>query len=116
MHVTQTICFRSKRCKYKAHNVFITGAEATLWRGVLLTKRCRLPRRGFPPVTTLEEAQRANYYGEILAAGNARTVINNGYFLGSESRDHPDKFWQRCVYQNLQNYLETELKRSGIDY
>lgn len=38
----------------------------------------------------------------------------NGYFLQGESRDHPIKFLAKAqFYQNLQNYLETELKREN---
>ncbi len=41
------------------------------------------------------------------------TVIN-GYFPQGESRDHPIKFPAKAqFYQNLQNYLETELKREN---
>ena len=38
----------------------------------------------------------------------------NGYFPQGESRDHPIKFPAKAqFYQNLQNYLETELKREN---
>ena len=38
----------------------------------------------------------------------------NGYFPQGESRDHPIKFPAKAqFYQNLQNYLETELKRDN---
>lgn len=38
----------------------------------------------------------------------------NGYFPQGESRDHPIKFLAKAqFYQNLQNYLETELKRDN---
>ncbi|XPE41449.1 hypothetical protein ACNKHK_09395 [Shigella flexneri] len=38
----------------------------------------------------------------------------NGYFPQGESRDHETKFPAKAAfYQNLQNYLETELKRDN---
>ena len=50
---------------------------------------------------------------EIPSPLGSITVIN-GYFPQGESRDHETKFPAKAAfYQNLQNYLETELKRDN---
>ena len=106
-----TICFRSKRWRSSATTCFITGRKAII--GVaLLTKETPIAvRRGFPGDD--EEAQRRIIMAEIPSTLGNVTVIN-GYFPQGESRDHPIKFPAKAqFYQNLQNYLETELKREN---
>ena len=78
----------------------------------LLTKETPIAvRRGFPGDD--EEAQRRIIMAEIPSLLGNVTVIN-GYFPQGESRDHPIKFPAKAqFYQNLQNYLETELKRDN---
>ncbi|HAM2837967.1 TPA: exodeoxyribonuclease III [Escherichia coli] len=78
----------------------------------LLTKETPIAvRRGFPGDD--EEAQRRIIMAEIPSPLGNVTVIN-GYFPQGESRDHPIKFPAKAqFYQNLQNYLETELKREN---
>lgn len=66
-------------------------------------------RRGFPGDD--EEAQRRIIMAEIPSALGNVTVIN-GYFPQGESRDHETKFPAKAkFYQDLQNYLTTELKK-----
>lgn len=71
-------------------------------------------RRGFPGDG--EEAQRRIIMAEIPSALGNVTVIN-GYFPQGESRDHETKFPAKAkFYQDLQNYLTTELKRKPGAY
>ena len=78
----------------------------------MLTKETPIAvRRGFPGDD--EEAQRRIIMAEIPSPLGSITVIN-GYFPQGESRDHETKFPAKAAfYQNLQNYLETELKRDN---
>ncbi len=96
------------------YNVFYHGQKGHYGRRVLalLTKETPIAvRRGFPGDD--EEAQRRIIMAEIPSPLGNVTVIN-GYFPQGESRDHPIKFPAKAqFYQNLQNYLETELKREN---
>lgn len=90
------------------YNVFYHGQKGH-YGVALLTKATPISvRRGFPDDG--EEAQRRIIMAEIPSPLGNITVIN-GYFPQGESRDHPLKFPAKAqFYQNLQNYLETELK------
>lgn len=78
----------------------------------LLTKETPVAvRRGFP--NDGEEAQRRIIMAEIPSAFGNVTVIN-GYFPQGESRDHETKFPAKAAfYQNLQNYLDSELNKDN---
>ena len=93
------------------YNVFYHGQKGH-YGVALLTKETPIAvRRGFPGDD--EEAQRRIIMAEIPSLLGNVTVIN-GYFPQGESRDHPIKFPAKAqFYQNLQNYLETELKREN---
>lgn len=93
------------------YNVFYHGQKGH-YGVALLTKETPIAvRRGFPGDD--EEAQRRIIMAEIPSLLGNVTVIN-GYFPQGESRDHPIKFPAKAqFYQNLQNYLETELKRDN---
>ena len=93
------------------YNVFYHGQKGH-YGVALLTKETPIAvRRGFPGDD--EEAQRRIIMAEIPSPLGNVTVIN-GYFPQGESRDHPIKFPAKAqFYQNLQNYLETELKREN---
>lgn len=93
------------------YNVFYHGQKGH-YGVALLTKETPIAvRRGFPGDE--EEAQRRIIMAEIPSPLGNVTVIN-GYFPQGESRDHPIKFPAKAqFYQNLQNYLETELKREN---
>lgn len=93
------------------YNVFYHGQKGH-YGVALLTKETPIAvRRGFPGDD--EEAQRRIIMAEIPSPLGNVTVIN-GYFPQGESRDHPIKFSAKAqFYQNLQNYLETELKREN---
>lgn len=93
------------------YNVFYHGQKGH-YGVALLTKETPIAvRRGFPGDD--EEAQRRIIMAEIPSPLGNVTVIN-GYFPQGESRDHPIKFPAKAqFYQNLQNYLETELKRDN---
>ena len=93
------------------YNVFYHGQKGH-YGVALLTKETPIAvRRGFPGDD--EEAQRRIIMAEIPSLLGNGTVIN-GYFPQGESRDHPIKFPAKAqFYQNLQNYLETELNRDN---
>lgn len=93
------------------YNVFYHGQKGH-YGVALLTKETPIAvRRGFPGDG--EEAQRRIIMAEIPSPLGSITVIN-GYFPQGESRDHETKFPAKAAfYQNLQNYLETELKRDN---
>ena len=78
----------------------------------LLTKETPIAvRRGFPGDG--EDAQRRIIMAEIPSPFGNVTVIN-GYFPQGESRDHETKFPAKAAfYQNLQNYLDTELNKEN---
>jgi exodeoxyribonuclease-3 len=89
---------------------FITVKKA-LWRRAADQRDadCRPPR--FPGRWRRGPAPH-HHGGNPVAFGNV-TVIN-GYFPQGESRDHETKFPAKAAfYQNLQNYLETELNKEN---
>ena len=97
------------------YNVFYHGQKGH-YGVALLTKAPPVSvRRGFPGDG--EEAQRRIIMAEVPSAIGNITVIN-GYFPQGESRDHETKFPAKAkFYQDLQDYLTTELKReSGADH
>ena len=91
------------------YNVFYHGQKGH-YGVALLTKETPVSvRRGFPGDG--EEAQRRIIMAEIPSALGNITVIN-GYF--PESRDHETKFPAKAkFYQDLQDYLTTELKKEN---
>ncbi len=93
------------------YNVFYHGQKGH-YGVALLTKETPIAvRRGFPDDG--EEAQRRIIMAEIPSPFGNVTVIN-GYFPQGESRDHETKFPAKAAfYQNLQNYLETELNKEN---
>ena len=93
------------------YNVFYHGQKGH-YGVALLTKASPISvRRGFPDDG--EEAQRRLIMAEIPSPVGNITVIN-GYFPKGESRDHPTKFpAKEKFYQDLQNFLETELKKEN---
>jgi len=93
------------------YNVFYHGQKGH-YGVALLTKASPISvRRGFPDDG--EEAQRRLIMAEIPSPAGTITVIN-GYFPQGESRDHPTKFPAKAkFYQDLQNFLETELKKEN---
>lgn len=93
------------------YNVFYHGQKGH-YGVALLTKDTPVSvRRGFPGDD--EEAQRRIIMAEIPSALGNVTVIN-GYFPQGESRDHETKFPAKAkFYQDLQNYLTTELKKEN---
>ena len=105
-----TTCSLSKRSPL-GYNVFYHGQKGH-YGVALLTKETPIAvRRGFPDDG--EEAQRRIIMAEIPSPFGNVTVIN-GYFPQGESRDHETKFPAKAAfYQNLQNYLETELNKEN---
>ena len=93
------------------YNMFYHGQKGH-YGVALLTKASPISvRRGFPDDG--EEAQRRLIMAEIPSPVGNITVIN-GYFPQGESRDHPTKFPAKAkFYQDLQNFLETELKKEN---
>ena len=93
------------------YNVFYHGQKGH-YGVALLTKETPISvRRGFP--NDGEEAQRRIIMAEIPSPFGNVTVIN-GYFPQGESRDHETKFPAKAAfYQNLQNYLDTELNKEN---
>ncbi|PSS49814.1 exodeoxyribonuclease III [Enterobacter sp. FS01] len=93
------------------YNVFYHGQKGH-YGVALLTKETPVSvRRGFPGDN--EESQRRIIMAEIPSPLGNITVIN-GYFPQGESRDHPLKFpAKKKFYQDLQSYLETELKKEN---
>lgn len=93
------------------YNVFYHGQKGH-YGVALLTKETPIAvRRGFP--NDGEEAQRRIIMTEIPSPFGNVTVIN-GYFPQGESRDHETKFPAKAAfYQNLQNYLESELNKEN---
>ncbi|PDO84378.1 exodeoxyribonuclease III [Kosakonia sacchari] len=92
------------------YNVFYHGQKGH-YGVALLTKETPISvRRGWP--NDGEEAQRRIIMAEIPSPIGDITVIN-GYFPQGESRDHPLKFpAKEKFYQDLQNYLDTELDKT----
>ncbi|MTD39833.1 exodeoxyribonuclease III [Erwinia sp. CPCC 100877] len=93
------------------YNVFYHGQKGH-YGVALLTKASPLAvRRGFPDDDM--EAQRRIIMADIPSPLGTLTVIN-GYFPQGESRDHPLKFpAKEKFYQDLQNYLESELSNQN---
>lgn len=91
------------------YNVFYHGQKGH-YGVALLTKETPVSvRRGFPGDDG--EAQRRIIMAEIPSPLGNITVIN-GYFPQGESRDHETKFPAKAkFYQDLQDYLTTELKK-----
>ncbi|HDC4426295.1 TPA: exodeoxyribonuclease III [Enterobacter asburiae] len=94
------------------YNVFYHGQKGH-YGVALLTKETPVSvRRGFPGDD--EEAQRRIIMAELPSPLGNITVIN-GYFPQGESRDHPTKFPAKAkFYQDLQDYLTTELNKDNL--
>ncbi|WP_276642999.1 exodeoxyribonuclease III [Siccibacter turicensis] len=89
------------------YNVFYHGQKGHYGVALLTKATPVLVRRGFP--NDSDEAQRRIIMAQIPSPIGDITVIN-GYFPQGESRDHPTKFpAKEKFYQDLQQFLETEL-------
>ena len=93
------------------YHVFYHGQKGHYGVALLPKEAPDAVRRGFPGDD--DEAQRRIIMAEVPSAFGNVTVIN-GYFPQGESRDHPTKFPAKAAfYQNLQDYLTSELSKEN---
>lgn len=90
------------------YHVIYHGQKGHYGVAMLSKKPLENPQFGYP--TDGEDAQRRMIMGDYPLESGQRVRVLNGYFPQGESRDHPTKFpAKEKFYQDLMNYLNTEL-------